>query len=121
MAPVRPAAGAPTIATAVFFRSDRRVRPPLSVEDSTALLLNETDSLRTFRMRHLIIRLVFSRDTSRSPQYASGRNIPPKSSRMRRIILQLHLPAKMFASAAFPNTLKYYRTLPAAAPEAQAH
>src|SRR5260370_16890080 len=99
MAPVRPAAGAPTIATAVFFRSDRRVRPPLSVEDSTALLLNETDSLRTFRMRHLIIRLVFSRDTSHAAQGASARTSPPNSSLMRRIILQLHLPPTLLPTA----------------------
>src|SRR5467141_1696849 len=62
MAPVRPAAAAPTIAPAVFFRSDLRVKPLFSAEDSTALRLDETNFLRTFAMRHLN-RLVFLQDT----------------------------------------------------------
>src|SRR5882762_3737922 len=53
MAPVRPAAAAPTIAPAVVLRSDLRVSALLSAEDSTALRLDETDFLRTFGMRHL--------------------------------------------------------------------
>src|SRR6267143_2070465 len=62
MAPARPAAAAPTIAPAVFLRSDLRVKPLFSAEDSTALRLDETDFLRTFVMRHLN-GLVFLQDT----------------------------------------------------------
>src|SRR5882762_10517947 len=62
MAPVRPAAAAPTIAPAAFFRSDLRVSALLSAEDSTALCLDETDFLRTFAMRHLT-HSVFLQDT----------------------------------------------------------
>src|SRR5258706_1558221 len=53
MAPVRPAAAAPTIAPAVFLRSDLRVSVLFSLEDSSASCLDETDCLRTFGMRHL--------------------------------------------------------------------
>src|SRR5258706_5417793 len=53
MAPVTPAAAAPTIAPAVFLRSDLRVSILFSLEDSSALCLDETDCLRTFGMRHL--------------------------------------------------------------------
>src|SRR5882762_80330 len=77
MAPARPAAAAPTIAPAVFFRSDLRVSALLSAEDSTALRLDETEFLRTFGMRHLN-RLVFLQDT-----------------RMRRIILQQQFSRKV--------------------------
>src|SRR6267143_563111 len=62
MAPVRPAAAAPTIAPAVFLRSDLRVKPLFSAEDSTALRLDETNFLWTFAMRHLT-RRVFLQDT----------------------------------------------------------
>src|SRR5712671_3930415 len=94
MAPVRPAAAAPTITPAVFLRSDLRVKPLFSAEDSTALRLDETDFLRTFAMRHLN-RLVFLQDTSRAAHDASGRSTPPKCSRMRRIILQQHFSRKV--------------------------
>src|SRR5882762_10080489 len=62
MAPVSPAAAAPAIAPAVFLRSDLRVSPLFSAEDSTALRLDETNFLWTFAMRHLT-RTVFLQDT----------------------------------------------------------
>src|SRR6266853_4885454 len=62
MAPVRPAAAAPTIAPAVFLRSNLRVSILSSLEDSSALCLDETDCLRTFGMRHLT-GLLFLQDT----------------------------------------------------------
>src|ERR1700687_4851451 len=85
MAPVRPVAAAPTNAPAVFLRSNLRVSPLPSAEDSTVLRLDETEFLRTFGMRHLT-HLVFLQDTSCAAQYASGRICPPKCPRMRRII-----------------------------------
>src|SRR5882762_705173 len=62
MAPVSPAAAAPAIAPAVFLRSDLRVSPLFSAEDSTALRLDETNFLRTFATRHLT-RTGFLQDT----------------------------------------------------------
>src|SRR5258707_15557842 len=60
MAPVRPAAAAPTIAPAVFLRSNLRVSILSSLEDSSASCLDETDCLRTFGMRHLTGLLFFA-------------------------------------------------------------
>src|SRR5712675_1864001 len=60
MAPVRPAAAAPTIAPAVFLRSNLRVSILSSLDDSSASCLDETDCLRTFGMRHLTGLLFFA-------------------------------------------------------------
>src|SRR6266446_1969945 len=62
MAPVRPAAAAPTMAPAVFLRSDLLVSALITAEVSRALRLDETDFLGTFAMRHLTCR-VFLQDT----------------------------------------------------------
>jgi len=53
MAPVRLAAAAPTIAPAVFFRSDLRVSAVLSAEDSRRCDWTRRTSLRSLGMRHL--------------------------------------------------------------------
>src|SRR5260370_13038995 len=67
MAPVRPAAAAPTIAPAVFLRSDLRVSILSSLEDSSAVCLDETDCLRAFGMRHLTGLLFFAGHHLRYP------------------------------------------------------
>src|SRR5437879_6475122 len=94
MAPVRPAAATPTITPAVFFRSDLRVSLLIAAEDSTALRSDESESVRTFGMRHLT-RLAFLQNTSRAAQCANGRASSPKYSRMARIILQQHFSRKV--------------------------
>src|SRR6267143_4881569 len=97
MAPVRPAAAAPTIAPAVFFRSDLRVSAVLSAEDSTALRWDETDFLRSLGMRHLN-HSVYLQDTSRAAQFASGRSTSRNYSRMARMILQQHFLGRISPS-----------------------
>src|SRR5437016_4040823 len=60
MAPVRPAAAAPTIAPAVFLRSDLLVSALITAEVSRALRLDETDFLGTFATRHLTHSVFFA-------------------------------------------------------------